>query len=57
MPPGVRQTLKIAGVTGIGQKVEVDDRFIFSRIPVQYEISAYEPGPAGYKDGHYVKPL
>ena len=48
----MRQAFKITGVAGIGQKVEIDDRFIFGRVPVQYEIGAYEPGSAGYQDGH-----
>ena len=47
-----RNACKIVQVAGIGQLVEVDDRLVMLRQPVEHEVGTNEAGTTGHKDGH-----
>ena len=46
----VSQCGQVFEIAGVGQRVEVDDRFIRPRQPVEDEIATYEAGAAGDKN-------
>jgi hypothetical protein len=43
---------QVAQVAGVGERVEVDDRLVGRRQPVEHEVAADEAGAAGDEDGH-----
>ena len=46
------QRCQILQIAGVGEFVEVDNRFVGAGQPVQYKVAAYEAGAAGDENGH-----
>jgi hypothetical protein len=46
------QAGQVGAVAGVGERVEVDDRLVRCRQPVEHEVAADEAGAAGDENGH-----